>query len=312
MRRFSIQLVFVCLGAFTGALAASPSPIPSNGAPVALVSQVELKTTTVSLSDLLPADAPAPLRTASVAISLGSAPMAGNVRRMTREEIEHALLDQPQILAGITVPANVTIRRVDRPLSREEVAAAINAALGAEHAVDPASLNLQLSPLVTSDDPGLEVTSVEFDTLHQVTRFRLWTAKEPEKLPFCVTISGRLMGGLMSPQGTPQAPAAAERRAAHPAEATTASVHSEIAHSVVETGDVKSSAKESEALVKAGVATRLVIEGADYRLTSTVIPLEPGTLGQEIRVRDPLTHKILSAQVAGPGLLKGSLEEKGL
>jgi hypothetical protein len=304
MRRLSVQLVLVCLGASAVALAASPSTNSSTGgAPVALLSEVDLKTSTVLLSDLLPADAADSLRKASAAIALGSAPVAGSVRHMTRGEIENALLDQPQILAGITVPADVIVRRTYRQLSRKEVTAAINAALGRENTVDAAALSLQLSPLVTCEDPGLEVTGIEFDALHRVTRFRLWTAKEPENLPFSVTVPGRLMGAKTS-----KTPETTEARAAiHSGGQAAAPVRSEIVSPVVDNGAVKSPPKGSEMLVKAGVATQLVIEGADYRLTSTVIPLEPGALGQEIRVRDPLTHKLSSAQVAGPGLLKGSL-----
>jgi len=299
MRRFSIQLVLVCLGASAVALAASPSA----GAPVALLSEVDLKTNDVRLSDLLPLDAPASLRTAGDAIPLGSAPMAGSVRRMSREEIEHALVDQPQILAAISVPADVTVRRVHRRLSPTEVAAAINAVLGSDKAVDAAKLNLQLCPMVTSDNPGLEVTGIDFDAFHQVTRFRLWTAKEPENLPFYVTISGR----QMSLKAMPQMAGTEARSKTHSEAQPAVSAHSEPARPAIGSGGVKSSPKGQEMLVKAGVATQLVIEGADYRLTSTVIPLQPGALGQEIRARDPLTHKILSVQVAGPGLLKGSL-----
>jgi len=281
------------------ALAASASA----GAPVALLSEVDLKTNTVRLSDLLPAEAPASLRAASDAISLGNAPMAGSVRRLSREEIERALVDQPQILAAISVPADVTVRRVHRRLSPAEVATAINAVLGNDKAVDPAKLNLQLSPLVTCDDPGLEVTGIDFDAFHQITRFRLWTAKEPANLPFYVTISGRQMGLKAMPQM-----AGTEARAAAHSEAQPAvSAHLEPARPAIDAGGVKSPGNSPEVLVKAGVPTQLVIEGADYRLTSTVIPLQPGALGQEVRARDPLTQKILSAQVAGPGLLKGSL-----
>ena len=261
------------------------------GAPTALLSEVDLKMSSVRLSDLLPPEAPVSLRTAGDAVALGRAPVAGSIRHITREEIEHALVDQPQILAAISVPADVIIRRVHRRLSPAEVAAAINVELGSDKAVDPAKLNLQLSPLVTSDNPGLEVTGIDFDAFHQVTRFRLWTAKEPQNMPFYVTVPGRQMGFKVMPKGEAQ-----------PAVST----HSEPVHAAIDAGSVKPSAGP-EMLVKAGVPTQLVIEGADYRLTSTVIPLQPGALGQEIHARDPLTHKILSAQVAGPGMLKGSL-----
>jgi hypothetical protein len=301
MRRYSIQLVLVCLGATAVALATSSSA----GAPVALLSEVDLKTTNVRLSDLLPADAPASLRAAGDTVALGRAPMAGSIRHIARKEIEHALVDQSQILAAISIPTEISIRRVHRRLSPAEVAAAISAALGHEDAVDPAKLNLQLSPLVTSDDPGLEVTGIDFDAFHQVTRFRLWTAKEPANMPFYVTAPGRQIGSKAMPQGR----VATEARAIAHSEAQppSGSTHSELIHPDIGAGSIKSSAKGQEMLVKAGVPTQLVIEGADYRLTSTVIPLQPGALGQEVRARDPLTQKILSAQVAGPGLLKGTL-----
>ena len=227
------------------------------------------------------------------------------MRHISREEIEHALVDQSEVLAAISIPADVTVRRVHRQLSPEEVATAISAAMGQGNAVDPSKLNLQLSPLVTSDDSGLEVTGIDFDAFHRVTRFRLWTAKEPANMPFYVTVPGRQMGSKPMPKG----PAGTEARAlAHSEEAQPAvSAHSEAGHPAIDAGGVKPSGKGAEMLVKAGVPTQLVIEGADYRLTSTVIPLQPGALGQEIHARDPLTHKTLSAQVAGPGLLKGSL-----
>jgi hypothetical protein len=301
MRRLLAQLVFISLGASAVALAASPSA----DAPVALLSAVDLKTSIVRLSDLLPPDAPAPVRAAGDAISLGSAPRAGSVRRLSRGEIERALVDQPQILAAISIPADVAIRRVHRQLSPAEVATAISTALGREDAVDPSKLNLQLSTFVTSDNPGLEVTGIDFDAFHQVTRFRLWTAKEPENLPFYVTIPGRQMGSKAMPPSL----AGIEARAAARSEAQpTVSAHSESVHPAIAAGGVKPSGNSPEMLVKAGIPTQLVIEGADYRLTSTVIPLQAGALGQEIHARDPLTHKILSAQVAGPGLLKGSLQ----
>ena len=300
IRRLLAQLVCISLGAAAPVLAASPSA----GAPVALLSEADLKTNNVQLSDLLPPDAPASLRAAGDKVNLGRAPVAGSVRHISREEIQHALVDQPQILAAISIPTDVGICRVHRQLSPAEVAVAIGAALGRADAVDPAKLNLQLSPLVTSDDPGLEVTEIDFDAFHQATRFRLWTAKEPGTLPFYVTLPGHQMGGKAIPQG----PATTEARAIAHSEAQPAvSAHSEPLLSPVDASGVKPSTKGSEMIVKAGVATQLVIEGANYRLTSTVIPLQPGALGQEVRVRDPLTHKLSTAQVAGPGLLKGSL-----
>jgi hypothetical protein len=296
MRRRLIQLVLVCWGAFALAGAAEP---PTRG-PVPLLSEVTLRPRNVWLSDLLPPAAPNSLLVATGAISLGRAPEPGSVRRIPREELEQALIDRPELLAEIAIPKDVVVRRVHHPVTREQVAAVIGAALGRGTTVDPATLGLQFSTPVyfTGDDPGLEVTEIEFDALHRATKFRLWTSREPENLPFYVTAPGssKVTGRLATP---------AEVRAETKAPTAVAAAESGPPARPVET--TRSPAKRPETLVRAGVATRLVIQGADYRLTSTVIPLQPGVLGQEIRVRDPFTLKILTAQVAGPGLLTGTL-----
>ena len=296
MRRCLIQLVLVCALAPALAFAVKPS---SSGT-VALLSEVELKTPSVRLSDLLPPGVPGPLYGATAAIPLGSAPLPGSVRRISREEIEHALVNQPELLAEISIPENILIRRALHLLSQEQVAAAIRSALG-----NKAPLKIQLSGPVyfTGDDPGLEVTEVQFDDLRKVTRLRLWTSKEPENLPFYVTIPGPLTALKVMPA------AGAVTNPAEPAgQASAVSATAAMAvPRVPRLERARPPVKAAQELVKAGVATWLVIQGSDYRLTSTVIPLQPGVLGQEIRVRDPITHKILSAQVAGPGLLTGSL-----
>ena len=297
MRRRLIQLVLACCGACTLALAAGP---PARG-PVSLLSDVVLRPRNVRLSDLLPAAAPNSLLVASGAISLGSAPEPGSVRRIPREEIEQALIGQPELLAEIAIPKDIVVRRVHQPVTGEQVAAVIGAALGRGSTLDPATLGLQFSAPVyfTGDDPGLEVSEIEFDALHRATKFRLWTSREPDNLPFYVTVPGSL-----KTIGRPLASAVA--RAATSAKPQAAVAAAEKAPPT-QPSESTPPARPAPPLVKAGVATRLVIQGADYRLTSTVIPLQPGVLGQEIRVRDPFTLKVFTAQVAGPGLLTGTL-----
>jgi hypothetical protein len=296
MRRRLIQLVLACWGAFALAGAAGP---PTRG-PVPLLSEVALRPRNVWLSDLLPSAVPNSLLIAAGAISLGRAPELGSVRRIPREELEQALIDRPELLAEIAIPEDIIIRRVRYPVTREQVAAVIGAALGRGTSMDPAALGLQFSTPVyfTGDDPGLEVTEIQFDALHRATKFRLWSSQEPENLPFYVTVSGSLKD-----IGRPATPA--EVRAEPKPPAAVAAAENVPPAQPVET--TRSPAKRVQPLVRAGVATRLVIQGADYRLTSTVIPLQPGVLGQEIRVRDSFTLRIFTAQVAGPGLLTGTL-----
>jgi flagella basal body P-ring formation protein FlgA len=46
--------------------------------------------------------------------------------------------------------------------------------------------------------------------------------------------------------------------------------------------------------------------GHNSRITTTVIPLESGSKGQVIRVRDPANARLLTAEVVAEGLLQTS------
>lgn len=263
---------------------------------VRLPSEVAVSSPSIALSDLLPLEAPEELRSAARTIGLGAAPEPGTVRQIARAEISQILAGNPGMLAEIVLPDEIIVRRTSHRLSNQQIAAAISAAVGADaSAALSRSAGLLQTPIYFSgDEPGLKITQIDFDPLHQVTRLRLWTSKEPENLPFFVTVPGRLHGpddlaidndpnygspvAALEPVGSAQGSTITRRRA----------------HS-------------AEKLVKTGVETMLVIEGSDYRITSTVVPLEAGALGEQIRVRDPVTRRILTAQVAGPGLLRGTL-----
>lgn len=53
----------------------------------------------------------------------------------------------------------------------------------------------------------------------------------------------------------------------------------------------------SPLLVKVGMPSELVLRGKNFRGSMTVVPLESGRLGDEVRVRDPGTHNVLRATV---------------
>jgi flagella basal body P-ring formation protein FlgA len=57
-------------------------------------------------------------------------------------------------------------------------------------------------------------------------------------------------------------------------------------------------------LVKVGMPSVLVTRGKNFRGSMTVIPLESGTRGQELRVRDPGTRQVLRATVANVNQLE--------
>ena len=46
--------------------------------------------------------------------------------------------------------------------------------------------------------------------------------------------------------------------------------------------------------------------GQNVRITTTVVPLQPGSKGQCILVRDPATARVMTAEVVDEGLLQTS------
>jgi flagella basal body P-ring formation protein FlgA len=57
-------------------------------------------------------------------------------------------------------------------------------------------------------------------------------------------------------------------------------------------------------LAKPGRFATLVMLGQNIRITTTVLPLQPGSKGQRILVRDPDTQRVMSAEVVDEGLLQ--------
>jgi hypothetical protein len=122
---------------------------------------------------------------------------------------------------------------------------------------------------VTEADPGLEVRRAEPDRLRGNTRFLLVAAKEPQVLPFYVTVEG-----LFAASGP-----------------------------VTATSSASAAPARSTALVTAGKPARLVVERGNVRLSAMVTPLESGVKGQLIRVRNQDSLRVLQAEVVDVGLL---------
>ena len=277
------QSALACFGAWALAFAAPP-PVAR---PVVLLSEVEIATKTVLLSDLLPETALAPLREAGATISLGSAPVPGRSRVVTRAEVQARLAVNPPLEASLWIPPEITVRRTCHWVSPEQVSAALGFALGRGGSEGPQDFSLLTPVCFSGDDPGIEVSNVEFDPLQGVTRVRLWTSKEPGNLPFYVTLPGRLED------------AAAKIHTASRQPFKTMPSSSDPKHPGAQMANVT--------LVKAGVAARLVIQGTDCRITTVVVPLQSGVLGQQVRARDPVTLRVFSAYVAGPAVLTAAL-----
>jgi hypothetical protein len=235
---------------------------------------VQVKGETISLSDLLPADAPGDLAQICHQVILGDSPLIASQRLISRNEIEQQLRDFPYLSKQLQIPERVIVTHERRRLSSAEIVAAIESFMRGgdshgSHSLNLKGLDLQAPVFVTQPDPGLEVKRVESDQLERKTRFLLWASNEPQLLPFYVTVKEESRVG--------------RRGFAAPVTSTPI------------------------VLVAAGKPARLVIETATLRLTALVTPLESGAKGQIIRVRNQDTQQLLQAEVVGAGLLQATL-----
>jgi flagella basal body P-ring formation protein FlgA len=287
-----------------------------------LCQTVTLGAPMVRLSDLLPSETPGTLRARAAEIALGSAPQPGLSRTVSGMEIRSRLMDAPDLLERLVIPDRIVIQRSYRSLSNSELLEAIRLRLGAQATPNsvswsPSDLKLSTPVYVTLDDPGLEVTRIELDPLRRQTKFRLWTSKEPSILPFWVTLAHdvkipTLVARHDIPAGS-EAQAAdfqVEERAGTP-ESKSLLAASELvglqARAPLKSGQaVTRSMLTPVVLVEPGKPATLVAEGAHFRISTTVIPLQAGVLGQQIRVREADSQHILSAEVVGRGELKAA------
>jgi flagella basal body P-ring formation protein FlgA len=286
-----------------------------------LCQTVTLGAPIIRLSDLLPSGKAGALRARAAEIVLGSAPQPGLSRTVSGVEIRRRLIGAPDLLERLVIPDRIVIQRSYRSLSTSELLQAIQLRLGAQATPgsvnwSPSDLKLSAPVYVTLDDPGLEVTRIELDPLRRQTKFRLWTSKEPSILPFWVTLAHDVKVPTLVARH--DIPAGREMQAAdfevEEREGTpdgqsllTADLTGLQARVSVKSGQaVTRSMLTPVMLVEPGRPAKLVAEGAHFRISTTVIPLQAGALGQQIRVRELDSQRILSAEVVGRGELKSA------
>jgi flagella basal body P-ring formation protein FlgA len=290
--------------------------------PTKLCQVVTVAAPIVRLSDLLPAEAPGTLKARSAEIAMGSAPQPGRSRTVTRAEIKSHLIDTPDLLGSLAIPDRIVIERSHRMLTPSEVLRAIKTGLGGQALPgsggwDDSDLKLSAPVYVTLEDPGLEVTRIELDPFRRQTKFRLWTSKEPTILPFWVTVTHDVkVPTLVARHDIPAGKEAqvtdfqVEERSGTPGRQLLAAA--DLAGLQTRTGvrsgeQVTRSMFSQVVLVEPGRPAKLIAEGPRFRISTTVIPLQAGVMGQQIRVRDTETQRILSAEVVARGQLKATL-----
>lgn len=190
--------------------------------------------------------------------------------------------------------SEMSMRRSPRSLSRREIFEAIQNDLAQKGIsgrgnLRPGDLEIQCSVPVLQPDMGLQVKRVGFDPIRRTTVFELWTSGEPQYLPFEVTARRDPRSWGLNPpsgwdHGNAGGPSPAENSAAGQGAGRTRS--------------------QSPVLAKPRSPATLVMLGQNIRITTTVVPLQPGTKGQQILVRDLATARVMTATVVGKGLLE--------
>ena len=195
--------------------------------------------------------------------------------------------------AEVRPASDVILPRPPHPLSRREIFQAIQDDLArreisGRRELRPEDLNIQSSVPVLKVDTGLKVKRIGFDPFRRVVVFELWASQEPQFLPFEVTTRRDPRSwGLTSGSAWGLAEAGGELG--------------------IKTGQEASRVRSKPpVLAKPGTPATLVMQGQNMRITTTVVPLEPGSKGQTIRVRDVVTARVMTAEVVDEGLLRTS------
>jgi hypothetical protein len=185
--------------------------------------------------------------------------------------------------------------RASRTVSRGEIFQAIRNDLARKGAREsgiprPEDLKVQFAAPVFGKDAGLQVRKIAFDPVRHETFFELWTSKRPRLLPFRVAAKwDPQAAGLVPPYDKAATP---ESGIGRPAQAGQG---------------LKPTKSRAPVLAKPGRPATLVMLGHDLRITMTVMPLQPGTKGQCILVRDTFNSRIMRAEVVAEGLLHTDL-----
>jgi len=189
--------------------------------------------------------------------------------------------------------SEVMQRRGPRLVSRREIFQAIQndlarKGLSGRAELRAEDLKIQSSLPVVNDQMGLEVKRVGYDPIRRETVFELWASHEPQYLPFEVT-TRRDPQSLGIGSSWDRTPLDAIRGV----------------RPTISQGGGRVAAKPL-VLAKPGAPATLIMLGQNVRITTTVVPLQPGTQGQRILVRDLSTSRVISAEVVGEGLLQTS------
>ena len=290
MQRSEPSLLLV----FLGLLGLLPFAAGAGAAPPAwaLLAEARVAGESIYLSDLLPAEATPGMREAAGKIRLGAAPPPGGTLTLAGERIAGLLPEAAR--QQMVIPTHVLVHRASRPVTREEVVAAIQAALRrnglpGRAALDPEDVHFSPAVTVAATDAKLEVRRIDFDAALQQDRFLLASAADPRVLPFLVLAE--------RPSATREEPSAGggERRDAGDLESALRAARP-ANNSAAFAGGIP--------LVEPKKIAKLHVVSGSMQMFLQVLPLEKGALDETVRVKVAGSGQILRGRVVAPGQLE--------
>lgn len=207
-------------------------------------------------------------------------------------EARSADVPLPKTLRAPSGQNDGLLRPRPRLISRQEIFQAIQNALAqkgisARGELRPENLRIQSSVPALRGDAGLQVKKIRYDPIRRETVFELWASHEPQFLPFEVI-------ARCDPENLGLGP-------------ILAGVPEEVDRGGGRTiGQGSPAASRPLVLAKPGKPATLIMQGQNVRITTTVVPLQPGIRGQRILVRDLTTARVMSADIVDEGLLMTS------
>jgi Chaperone for flagella basal body P-ring formation len=256
---------------------------------VMLRESAEVRGAIIHLSDLLPADAPAALRTRAAAVALGRAPQPGSLRVLRAPQLARRLAEKTNLLDRLSLPAQITVRRTGWPIQRQNVRNAVEHFLqdkgwDRDGHLDMTELEWAGDFAALKPNPALEVAGAAWDSLRPVLQLRLRCAEPALCSSFLVQLP------------VPQSQEALWRRRLEE--------HSAFAENRGAPQTPKAKAIAGPPLTQPGDAATLILQSGAISISLPVVCLQRGALRQEIRARDASSRRIFQAQVIGTDLLE--------
>jgi hypothetical protein len=247
---------------------------------VSLPVEVCVRTNTLRLSDLLPADAGSELQVAAESLFLGRAPQPGSLRVFSASGLRHAIGEAAPWASEIDIPAQVVVRRWGWSIEPDTVRRTLAQSKFA-HQLDFSQARITLPAGISTalPHPQFEVTAFKPGEGDRAWLARIRCRDRAECGSFLTQIA---VSGAVSVVGSPPVPVAA----------------------TYSPRGLKGMSKSGPVLIQPGRMAVLVIDGNGFRITQPVMPLRGARLGELVRVTDPLTHRSLVARVSGKGMLR--------